>query len=301
MVLHMHVTDPHQIKEWLQSSGIEPKKKFGQNFLLQPEIPLRIAEECGAAAEDAILEIGPGAGTMTQFLAQLYRKVIAVEIDGSLMPVLSRVLAPFPNVTVLQGDIMKTDLRALFNEHFAGMRVSVCANLPYYITTPILMLLLESGLPFSFITVMVQKEVADRLCAPPGSPDYGAVTAAVRYYASAEKLFRVSAGHFSPPPKVDSAVVRLTLHEKPPISVQSKDMLFRVIRAAFAQRRKTLVNALASAFPAFSKENLGAVIGALGLPENIRGERLSLEKFAALADRLTVKSEIFPSDAPVKD
>lgn len=186
-MVYMMYTEPHKIKDWLLAAGIEPKKKYGQNFLLQPEIPLRIAEACGAKSDDAILEIGPGAGTMTQFLAQLYRKVVAVEIDGSLLPVLSRVLEPYSNVTVLHGDILKTDLRALFSEYFSGMHVSVCANLPYYITTPILMLLLESGLPLDHITVMVQKEVADRLCAPPASSDYGAVTAVVRYYASWRK------------------------------------------------------------------------------------------------------------------
>ena len=282
----MMYTEPHKIKDWLLAAGIEPKKKYGQNFLLQPEIPLRIAEACGAKSNDAILEIGPGAGTMTQFLAQLYRKVVAVEIDGSLLPVLSRVLEPYSNVTVLHGDILKTDLRALFSEYFSGMHVSVCANLPYYITTPILMLLLESGLPLDHITVMVQKEVADRLCAPPASSDYGAVTAVVRYYASAEKLFRVSAGHFTPPPKVDSAVIRLSLHSKPPVSVKSKELLFRVIRAAFAQRRKTLLNALSSAFPCSGKAELERVLNTCGLAPNIRGERLSLEDFAVLSDTL---------------
>ena len=285
----------------LQKYNFSFQKKFGQNFLIDTHVLDKIIRSAEITKEDMVVEIGPGIGTMTQYLACAAGKVAAIEIDKALIPILEDTLEGYENVQVINDDVLKVDIAKLAKEENGGRPIKVVANLPYYITTPIIMGLFENHVPLKSITVMVQKEVADRLCAPPRSPDYGAVTAAVRYYASAEKLFRVSAGRFSPPPKVDSAVVRLTLHEKPPISVQSKDILFRVIRAAFAQRRKTLVNALASAFPAFSKENLGAVIGALGLPENIRGERLSLEEFAALADRLTVKSEIFSSDAPVKD
>lgn len=285
----MRLTDIGYVKSLMQRHGITFQKKFGQNFLINPLVPERIAEECGAAPEDAILEIGPGIGTMTQYLAENYAKVVAVEIDRALIPVLHETLADYDNVTVIEGDIMKLDLPALFREQFAGMHVTVCANLPYYITTPILMLLLESELPIDNITVMIQKEVADRLVSPAGDPEYGAVTAAVSYYAQVEKLFHVTAGNFLPAPKVDSAVIRMTLYKEPPVACKSREMLFRVIRAAFGQRRKTLVNALSAGMGDFSKAELADVIRAAGFDENIRGERLDIAAFAALADLLYEK------------
>ncbi|MBQ3066295.1 MAG: 16S rRNA (adenine(1518)-N(6)/adenine(1519)-N(6))-dimethyltransferase RsmA [Clostridia bacterium] len=287
----MNLTDIGYVKRLMASHGITFQKKFGQNFLINPTVPQRIAEECGAAPEDAILEIGPGIGTMTQYLCEMYAKVVAVEIDHALIGVLKETLADYDNVTVIEGDIMKTDLQALFAEHFAGMRVTVCANLPYYITTPILMLLLESGIPLDNITVMIQKEVADRLSAAPGSAEYGAVTASVSYYASVERLFVVSAGNFLPAPKVDSAVVRMTLYKEKPVNVKSERMLFRVIRSAFGQRRKTLLNALSAGMGDFTKSELTDAIRAAGLNEGIRGEKLSVAQFAALADVLTDKRE----------
>lgn len=289
----MSLTDIGYVKRLMSSHGITFQKKFGQNFLINPTVPERIAEECGANPEDAILEIGPGIGTMTQYLCEMYEKVVAVEIDRALIPVLGETLADYDNVTVIEGDIMKTDLPALFAEHFAGKNVTVCANLPYYITTPILMLLLESGIPLDNITVMIQKEVADRLAAAPGTADYGAVTASVQYYAAVEKLFNVSAGNFLPAPKVDSAVVRLRLYKDKPVKVLSEEMLFRVIRAAFGQRRKTLINALTAGMGDFTKEALSRAIAEAGFAESIRGERLSTAQFGLLADILyRMKTEI---------
>ena len=285
----MSLTDIGYVKRLMASHGITFQKKFGQNFLINPMVPERIAEECGAAPEDAILEIGPGIGTMTQYLCEMYEKVVAVEIDRALIPVLGETLADYDNVTVIEGDIMKTDLKALFAEHFEGKNVTVCANLPYYITTPILMLLLESGIPLDNITVMIQKEVADRLAAAPGSAEYGAVTASVSYYAEVEKLFNVSAGNFLPAPKVDSAVVRMRLYKDKPVKVQNEDMLFRVIKSAFGQRRKTLLNALSAGMGEFTKTELSEAIAEAGFAESIRGERLSIAEFGHLADVLWTK------------
>ena len=287
----MNLTDIGVVKRLMARHGIAFQKKFGQNFLINPTVPDRIAAECGASPEDAILEIGPGIGTMTQYLAEAYEKVVCVEIDRALIPVLSETLADYDNVTVIEGDILKIDLDALFKEHFAGKRVTVCANLPYYITTPILMRLLESRLPFDNITVMIQKEVADRLAAPAAHAEYGAVTASVSYYAHVQKLFNVGAGNFLPKPKVDSAVVRLELYKTPPVSVMDEAMLFRVIRAAFGQRRKTLVNALSAGMGDFTKDEIASVIREVGFADDIRGERLDIAAFALLADKFTVLKE----------
>ena len=282
----MRLTDIGYVKTLMQKHGVTFQKKFGQNFLINPAVPERIAAECGAAPEDAVLEIGPGIGTMTQYLCEDYKKVVAVEIDRALIPVLAETLADYDNVTVINDDIMKLDLPALWAEHFSGMRVTVCANLPYYITTPILMLLLESRLPIDHITVMIQKEVAGRLCAPAGDAEYGAVTAAVNYYAHVERLFSVSAGNFLPAPKVDSAVVRMDLYREPPVSCRDEAFFFRVIRAAFGQRRKTLSNALSAGLGDFTKDEILAGIRAAGFAETIRGEKLSVADFALLADAL---------------
>ena len=289
--IRLRLTDIGYVKKLMAEHGIKFRKEFGQNFLINPAVPERIAAECGAGAEDAVLEIGPGIGTMTQYLCENYKKVVAVEIDRALIPVLRETLADYDNVTVLCADIMKTDLHALFAEHFAGMHVTVCANLPYYITTPILMLLLESRLPIDNITVMIQKEVAERLVAPAGSPEYGAVTAAVQYYAHVERLFSVSAGSFLPAPKVDSAVIRMELYRTPPVSCKSETLLFRVIRAAFNQRRKTLPNALSAGLGDFTREEILSALRAAGFSETVRGERLSTADFAHLADALLAEAE----------
>lgn len=282
----IQLTDIGYVKRLMSAHGITFQKKFGQNFLINPAVPERIAAECGAKPEDAILEIGPGIGTMTQYLCEMYEKVVAVEIDRALIPILDETLADYDNVTVIEGDIMKINLPALFASHFAGKNVTVCANLPYYITTPILMLLLESGLPLDNITVMIQKEVADRLAAAPGTAEYSAVTAAIQYYAEVEKLFQVSAGNFLPAPKVDSAVVRMHLYKEKPVKVKEEALFFRVIRAAFGQRRKTLLNALSAGMGDFTKSELAEAIASAGFAENIRGERLSTAEFGHLADLL---------------
>ena len=287
----MKLTDLSTVREIMSRHGITFQKKFGQNFLVSPQIPVRIAEAACEGAADSpqgILEIGPGIGTLTRELCERADKVVALEIDTGLIPVLDETLADFDNVTVINQDVMKCDLEALVEREFldAGMRVSVAANLPYYITTPILMKLLESRLPFDTITVMIQKEVAVRLTAPAGDPEYGAITASIAYYGEVERLFTVPAGCFMPAPKVDSAVVRIRLHREPPVSVVSEEMLFRTIRGAFAQRRKTLANSLTAEFP-IGREAIAAAIAAAELPASVRGERLALSDFARHADALS--------------
>lgn len=283
---NMKLTNINQVRSIMEEHQLQFNKQFGQNFLINEAIPRRIAEECGAEPDSGILEIGPGIGTLTYELAKRYRKVTAVEIDKRLIPVLADTLAEFQNVHVIQGDILKLDIPGLIAEEFGDMPVSVCANLPYYITTPILMQLLESGAPFDYITVMVQKEVADRLTSAPGDAGYGAVTASVSYYGKAQKLFGVSAGSFLPAPKVDSAVLRIRLHRTPPVSVKDKALLFRVIRSAFAQRRKTLLNSMSSEFTALQKSVLSDALQKAGCPTGVRGETLSLAEYAAIADAL---------------
>jgi 16S rRNA (adenine1518-N6/adenine1519-N6)-dimethyltransferase len=282
----MRLTNIGIVKELMEKHGIKFQKKFGQNFLVNPEVPYRIAEESGAHGDACILEIGPGIGTLTQELCEIAKKVVAVEIDTGLIPVLAETLAEYDNVEIINSDIMKTDVKALFEEKFGDDDVYVCANLPYYITTPILMLLLESRLPFKKMTFMVQKEVADRLCATPKDSDYGAVTASVNYYGSVKKLFNVSAGNFMPAPKVDSAVIQITLYEKPPVEVADEKQFFSLIKAAFEQRRKTLVNAL-NGKVGISKDQISLAISNIGLDVNIRGERLGIEDFAKLSDEIT--------------
>ena len=291
----MTLTNRSTVQELLSRHGISMKKKYGQNFLVSESVPARIAR-CGAEEGGKILEIGPGIGTMTRELAALSEQVVAVEIDGSLLPVLDETLSDLSNVRVVHGDILKTDLSALYREEFGGTgTLRVCANLPYYITTPILTYLLESSLPLRSITVMVQKEVADRLCAEPGSPEYGAITLAVRFRGTAGKCFTVPAGCFFPPPKVDSAVVRIDLFERSPFSLseEEKKLFFACVRAAFMQRRKTLGNALAAGFPSLPKEVLRALPEEIGLSKDVRGEALSAESYARLARALSEKLRRF--------
>ena len=282
----MNLCDIRTVREILAAFGTTTKKGFGQNFLINQSIPERIAENCCDDKDSVIVEIGPGIGCLTAELAKRYKKVIAFEIDKTLIPILSYTLGEYKNVEVINQDIMEADLAAVLAEKAAGERISVCANLPYYITTPILMRLLESGIPFDAITVMVQAEVAARLAAAPGSADYGAITASLRYYGQPGKLFTVTAGNFMPAPKVNSAVVRIDLYKDKPVKPKDEKLFFAVIKAAFGQRRKTLTNALATAFPERTKEELTAAVTALGFDERIRGERLSTADFAALADRL---------------
>ncbi len=281
----MKLTNIGTVKMLMDNHGIKFQKKFGQNFLINEDIPIRIADECGARKNDCILEIGPGIGTLTRELCSVAEKVVAVEIDSGLIPVLKETLADFDNVEVINSDIMKTDINSLFEEKFKGKNVYVCANLPYYITTPILMLLLESRLPFKKMTFMVQKEVADRLCSNSNEGDYGAVTASVNYYGKVEKLFNVSAGNFMPAPKVDSAVIQITIYEEPLVKVKDEKLFFKVIKAAFEQRRKTLVNALSGKMD-ITKEQIQFAVSAVGLDRNIRGERLDVSDFARLSDEI---------------
>lgn len=281
----MELCRPSVIKKIMEENGIRFRKEYGQNFLIDPTVPERIADECADTAERLILEIGPGIGCLTQELCLRYKKVLAVEIDKGLIPVLGETLREYGNVTVLNDDVMEVDLPALVAREAEGLPVSVAANLPYYITTPILMRLLELGVPFDSITVMVQKEVADRLTAMPGSADYGAITAVLGYYGAARRLFTVSAGSFMPAPKVDSAVIRLDLYKEKPIRPADESLFFRVIKGAFEQRRKTLLNAL-SAKLGMPKDVLLAAFAEAGLAPDIRGERLSTAAFAALADAI---------------
>lgn len=278
------LTDISYIKDLLSRHGFQFSKKLGQNFLINPSVCPRMAEACGADAESGVLEIGPGIGVLTKELAKTAKKVVAIELDDRLPPVLQETLHEYDNVKIVSGDVMKIDLHTLLKEEFGDMPVHVCANLPYYITSPILMLLLESRLPVQSITVMVQKEAAARLCAAPGTRECGAVSLAVQYYAVPETLFGVSRGSFLPAPNVDSAVIRLTLRKTPPVQVRDESRLFQLIRAAFNQRRKTLPNALTTA--GFSKEQSLAAMDAAGIPATARAEQLTLAQFAALSNML---------------
>ncbi len=282
----MNLCDIRTVREILAAFGTGTKKGFGQNFLINQAIPERIAESCCDDSDSVIVEIGPGIGCLTAELAKRYKKVIAFEIDKTLIPVLSYTLGEYKNVEIINKDILEVDLPSVLAEKAAGEKVSVCANLPYYITTPILMRLVECGYPFDSITVMVQAEVASRLAAAPGSADYGAITASLCYYGAPQKLFTVSAGNFMPAPKVNSAVVRIDLYKDKPVKPKDEEVFFKVIKAAFGQRRKTLSNALSTGFPNLQKEQIIEAITACGFDERIRGERLSTADFAALADKL---------------
>lgn len=278
------LTDAGYIRDLLTRHGFTFSKKLGQNFLINPAVCPRMAEECGATAQSGVLEIGPGIGVLTRELAARAGRVVAIELDDRLPPVLRETLDGLDNVEIVQGDCMKLDLARLLADKFGEMPVSVCANLPYYITSPIIMMLLESRLPVTSITVMVQKEAAQRLCAAPGTRAAGAVTLAVQYYATAETLFSVSRGSFLPAPNVDSAVIRLTVRPQPPCSVHNEALLFRLIRAGFGQRRKTLINSLGAA--GYSKEELAAALETAQISPTARAEELTLPQFAALADAL---------------
>lgn len=282
----MDLWDTRTVRQIMTMFGLNFRKEFGQNFLTDPEVIDSIADACCADKTCTVLEIGPGIGTLTRSLAARYRRVIALEIDRSLIPVLRYTLSDHPNVEVINADVMQVDLGELLAEAFREGPVAVCANLPYYITTPILMKLLESRLPFDGITVMVQAEVADRLCAHAGSKAYGAITVSVDYYGEAEELLFVPADRFVPAPKVNSKVVRIALWGTKPCVPQSEELFFRTVKAAFGQRRKTLANALSTGFPELGKERIAAILAEQGLPADIRGERLDLARFVALSDRL---------------
>lgn len=271
----------------LQKYQFHFQKKYGQNFLIDTSVLERIIRAAHIDKADCVLEIGPGIGTMTQYLAESAGKVIAVEIDKALIPILEETLAPYENVTVLQGDILKTDVGELAERCNGGKPLKVVANLPYYITTPIIMGLFEKSVPLESITVMVQKEVAERMQAGPGTKDYGALSLAVQYYAEPEIVANVPPNCFMPRPNVGSAVVKLKRFEKPPVEAADEKFLFMLIRAAFSQRRKMLINALAgSGEAAFSKERTEAALEAMGISAQIRGEKLTLSQFAELSNLL---------------
>jgi 16S rRNA (adenine1518-N6/adenine1519-N6)-dimethyltransferase len=273
----------------LQKYGFRFQKKYGQNFLIDTNVLERIVKEALVGPEDLVLEIGPGIGTMTQYLAEAAREVVAVEIDRNLIPILEDTLSAYSNVTVLNEDILKVDIGALVRERNEGRPVKVVANLPYYITTPIVMELLESRVPLENITIMVQKEVAERMQMGPGSKDYGALSLAVQYYARPEIVANVPPNCFMPRPNVGSAVIRLTLHKEPPVKVRDEHRMFQLIRASFLQRRKTLANALANAPETrLTREEVQEALQKMELSETIRGEALSLEQFALLSDLLPV-------------
>lgn len=280
------LTDISHIKELMAENGLNFKKKFGQNFLINENVPRRIADECGAGDDEGVLEIGPGIGTLTRELCRVAKKVVAVEIDTELIPILEKTLAEYDNVSVINSDIMKISLAEIKERNFPDMKVSVCANLPYYITTPVIMRLIEDETEFDNITVMVQKEVADRICASAGTENYGAITASIAYNYHARRLFTVSSGNFLPAPKVDSAVIRLERYKELPVRAESPELMFKVIKYAFAQRRKTLVNSLMSGFPQFGREKLTAAVEAVGLNADIRGECLDIKCFSALSDEI---------------
>lgn len=274
------------IKEVMSEAGISFRKEFGQNFLINRIIPEEIADNAAYSEDTLIIEIGPGIGCLTKELAERYKRVVAVEIDKGLIPVLSKTLADYDNVTVINADIMKTDIADIIATYSDGMPVAVCANLPYYITTPILMYLLESGVNLTSITVMVQNEVAARLVAKAGSSDYGAITAVLGFYGEARKLFKVSAGSFMPAPKVDSAVVKIELYKEAHYFPKDEKFFRNLIKAAFEMRRKTLVNAINAKFPHIEKGRIVQALISLGFVETVRGERLSTEDFVNLSNLL---------------
>lgn len=276
--------------EVLQKYDFVFQKKFGQNFLIDSHVLDKIVSAAGITKDDFVLEIGPGIGTMTQYLAASARKVFAVEIDKALIPILEDTLKEFDNVQVINQDILKVDIKKLAEEHNDGKPIKVVANLPYYITTPIIMGLFESQVPIDSITVMVQKEVADRMKVGPGTKDYGALSLAVQYYAEPYIVANVPPNCFIPRPKVGSAVIRLTRHEKPPVEVVDEKLMFRLIRASFNQRRKTLANGLNNSPElSYSKEEIQQTIEKCGFKAGIRGEALTLEDFAKLANVFSEK------------
>ncbi|MBR2443777.1 MAG: ribosomal RNA small subunit methyltransferase A [Clostridia bacterium] len=295
----MNLCDIRVVKSLMSQHGTGTKKGFGQNFLINKQIPEAICEasysyhkSVNPQGKSAVLEIGPGIGCLTYELCRAYDKTLAVEIDSSLIPILDKTLSEFDNVKVINEDFLKLDLKELLEKELGECTVSVCANLPYYITTPIIMALLEGARDengksaITSITVMVQKEVALRLCANEKKGDYGAISASIAYYGRAERLFDVTPDNFLPPPKVTSSVVRIELYDKPIYKVNSEKMLFKTIAGAFSQRRKTLLNSLSSYFSGISKEKISEIISQLGFPPDIRGERLSVEDFCRLADEI---------------
>lgn len=283
--MNQKLSDPKKTIEVIQKYQFAFQKRFGQNFLIDAHVLEKIVSAAGITKDDCVLEIGPGIGTMTQYLAESAGQVIAVEIDTNLLPILTDTLKEYSNVKVINQDILKVDINELVKEYNNGRPIKVVANLPYYITTPIIMGLFESNVPIDNITVMVQKEVADRMQVGPGSKDYGALSLAVQYYASPYIVANVPPNCFIPRPNVGSAVIRLTRYQEPPVQVKDPKLMFKLIRASFNQRRKTLQNGLNNSPEiSFSKEEITKAIESLGVSSSVRGEALSLEQFAQLAN-----------------
>ena len=281
----MNLTNIGTVKDILSRHGFSFSKGLGQNFIINPDICPKIAENGNACKGFGILEIGTGIGVLTAELAKRADKVTAVEIDERLLPILKETLADFDNVKIVNEDVMKCDLKRLIAEEFSGLRTAVCANLPYYITSPVIMLLLESRLPIESITVMVQKEAAQRLCAKVGSRDSGAITVGVNYYGTVKKLFDVSRGSFMPSPNVDSAVMRIDLNSERRLDEESEKFFFKVVKAGFSQRRKTLANALSSVM-GLPKEKVYTALNTVGMPETARIEQLDMEQLIAVSAEL---------------
>ena len=282
----LDLCNPKTIRQVMDMFGLNFKKEFGQNFLTDNMTVEDIADACNDDKDITVLEIGPGIGCMTRELCERYSRVVAFEIDSGLIPVLKYTLDEYKNVTVINEDIMKADLSSALAPYFEMGKVAVCANLPYYITTPILMKLIESKLPFDSITVMVQTEVAERLAAGAGNKNCGAITAAIDYYGEAKMLFTVSADRFMPPPKVTSSVVHIDLWKEKPVQPIDEPLFFRTIKAAFEQRRKTLPNSLSTGFPEISKERLTEIIVSCGHKPDIRGEKLTVADFCSLSNKI---------------
>ncbi len=280
-----NLSDINVIKSVMSKHGVTFNKGLGQNFLVDPGVCPAMADSAFLDENTCVIEIGPGVGVLTAELAKRAGKVLSFEVDKRLLPVLDETLAEFDNVEIINEDIMKADLKTIIEEKCKGMEIAVCANLPYYITSPIIMLLLESRLPIKAITVMVQKEAADRLCAEVGSRDGGAVTVAVNYYAESEKLFFVPRDSFLPPPKVNSEVIRLTIRNTPPVEVASEENFFKLVKAAFSQRRKTAENSI-SAGLGIKKDQVAAALEQAGLEKTVRAEKMTMEDFATLSDIL---------------
>lgn len=281
----LELTDIGTIKALLARHGFHFSKALGQNFIVNPSVCPRMADESGIDSESGVIEIGAGIGVLTAELAKRAKKVVCIELDSKLLPILDETLADFDNIEIINADVLKIDLAALIDEKFGGMPVYVCANLPYYITSPVIMTLLESRLPLKAVTVMVQREAAQRLCAPVGSRLSGAVTVAVDYYAEARKLFDVSAGSFMPAPKVDSSVIRLDIREKPGIEVSDEKLFFSMVHAAFGQRRKTASNSISSG-TGIPKAVVAEAIERCGFPPAVRAESMTAEQLAALCEAL---------------
>ncbi|MCM1365196.1 MAG: 16S rRNA (adenine(1518)-N(6)/adenine(1519)-N(6))-dimethyltransferase RsmA [Faecalibacterium sp.] len=280
-----NLSDISVIKDVLSRHGFTFSKALGQNFLVNPTVCPRMAEICGADENTGVIEVGAGIGVLTKELAMRAKKVVSIELDTRLLPVLDETLAEFDNVEVINADILKIDLHKLIEEKFQGMRVVVCANLPYYITSPVIMMLLESKLPIDAVTVMIQKEVADRLCADAGTRNAGAITVSVNYFADAAKMFDVSRGSFIPMPNVDSAVIKLDIKKEPDIHVSDEKKFFHMVKAAFSMRRKTALNSISSGM-GLSKTMVADAIEKSGLSPNVRAEQMTMEQLAVLCEHL---------------